>query len=907
MALAWSHRENNPELVQDEHEPQPRMFYEREEMLLRQLEAPGASLTSGRSKPPGRIVSTSAVLGPAGWMRRSKRDKSGKGWARDGHPAGTNGPWNDKDGSVFIAGGGFGRGRPSRLAPIHSSKALNGKERNDTSAHQGRFGGLILPEHMEFLAQYQAYTTTRKLLEDEGFFDTDSDGKKLAGEQFGFNQQELILNPPETSINETNEGEADFSNEAAEAGQKERQKATRRVVISAKPASSLVLLDLPGGDNDINEDGGGTAVSEGTASGQKDNYSIGTGGSRSSLANDRSSSAATATSDLMSRFYARLQELTETKDEDARATTNVDVATRNKDRMRIKTALRRLLNSRLFPDKAKGQIEAEDSKGQLSQPDDGVSMLFTPGTATPLTVESRSNIVSRQSRLNAEDISIKQGTRGKVIFVGESSHLTASSTDPPSRRGYPLENNSETQGHLNEEQIERVAYYRRHPLGPLKTGGISRLYQPVRPPSRSRTSISQASLQRDGLRGDKAFLQRLHNAQGVREDTRWSLPGEKGPDNYSSNARNGWRKERNPTSAWSYNMAKLQGSTHGEQKSPSDPSAANHDWLKDIDDLELRKLLEELYRDKKYMDRIINTKEADDQTELEVCHRLEDGRNYLLSRAMFWKEKGPLPPRPPTTELGLRLQRERTMQSRASNERTRVSRMESSLSGQETGASLSKEQDEDTPPANQARKEHTPNMQTVTSSTTKQQQPQQVAEPSSLESSTEAHDRSLKREQEKELSRDQQSDQGNVASISRSSKEVQEVPGQDDNNSVTKEAKPLDTTHPEPQSRFSPENIYVAETREKEEQLQQEQQQQQQQIQPQQQQNKESSRQETSKPDCSTQNVQYQEPQQQTPPQHEEYQEENRKTTPTSGFLREGSPKKIPAEEPKENIFIIAK
>ncbi|GFN88128.1 hypothetical protein PoB_001463400 [Plakobranchus ocellatus] len=428
---------------------------------------------------------------------------------------------------------------------------------------------------------------------------------------------------------------------------------------------------------------GDTSGSEGAASAQRDGTS--TGGSRSSTGRERGEiPAGAATTDLMSRFYARLQELKETKEEDERGSTTVDVATRNKDRMRIKTALRRLLTNRLFPEKA-----LEEKKGKLSVPqfsrettnfDDGSSGAFTSGTITPQTLGSRSktfSLYSRQEATRGNDVT-RQGTRGKVVFIGESSHLTDSSTDPPPVNGQLRKSGQTVEDEEDEKAVERVAYYRRHPLGPVR--GFSRLYQPARPPTRSKTSLSQSALQREGLKKDRAFLQRMSGAQGVREDTRWSLPGERGPENYTSQevkpSTSMWRRENPPSSAWSYNMPQYKlPDNDDEQTLAGDASGKGHLWYKDIDDLDLRKLLEELYRDKKYMDRIINTKEANDKTEEEVCLRLEDGREYLLDRARFWKEKGPLPPRPPTTDLGMRLQRERTLQSRMTMESDRQSRM----------------------------------------------------------------------------------------------------------------------------------------------------------------------------------------------------------------------------------------
>lgn len=45
-----------------------------------------------------------------------------------------------------------------------------------------------------------------------------------------------------------------------------------------------------------------------------------------------------------------------------------------------------------------------------------------------------------------------------------------------------------------------------------------------------------------------------------------------------------------------------------------------------------------------------------------LCKGLaEHGRGYLLERADFWEKQGPLPPRPPMTAAGWRMQREQTL------------------------------------------------------------------------------------------------------------------------------------------------------------------------------------------------------------------------------------------------------
>ncbi|XP_046374991.2 uncharacterized protein LOC124148097 isoform X1 [Haliotis rufescens] len=77
-----------------------------------------------------------------------------------------------------------------------------------------------------------------------------------------------------------------------------------------------------------------------------------------------------------------------------------------------------------------------------------------------------------------------------------------------------------------------------------------------------------------------------------------------------------------------------------------------------MDDARLRRLLEELYRDKKYMDTIIDAEESNDEEK--VKHLAAQGRDYLLQMALFWEEKGPLPPRPSVTSLGFKLERSKS-------------------------------------------------------------------------------------------------------------------------------------------------------------------------------------------------------------------------------------------------------
>ena len=43
----------------------------------------------------------------------------------------------------------------------------------------------------------------------------------------------------------------------------------------------------------------------------------------------------------------------------------------------------------------------------------------------------------------------------------------------------------------------------------------------------------------------------------------------------------------------------------------------------------------------------------------------EHGRGYLLERAGYWEKRGPLPPRPPQTEIGWKMQRQQIVMESA--------------------------------------------------------------------------------------------------------------------------------------------------------------------------------------------------------------------------------------------------
>ncbi|KAI8761756.1 hypothetical protein BgiBS90_030788 [Biomphalaria glabrata] len=89
---------------------------------------------------------------------------------------------------------------------------------------------------------------------------------------------------------------------------------------------------------------------------------------------------------------------------------------------------------------------------------------------------------------------------------------------------------------------------------------------------------------------------------------------------------------------WTYNLLKQPHFTPGLSTSTSDrPAPQLKKW--EMQDLNLRKLLEELYTEYKFMTRVIQSTTDSDKTEAEVCNKLEEGREYLLQRALFWLER----------------------------------------------------------------------------------------------------------------------------------------------------------------------------------------------------------------------------------------------------------------------------
>ncbi|KAK3576440.1 hypothetical protein CHS0354_025202 [Potamilus streckersoni] len=81
----------------------------------------------------------------------------------------------------------------------------------------------------------------------------------------------------------------------------------------------------------------------------------------------------------------------------------------------------------------------------------------------------------------------------------------------------------------------------------------------------------------------------------------------------------------------------------------------------DVSDRDLKRLLEELYVDKKYFDYYLQSEAVPTHAGVHTRGLAQSGRGFLLNRADYWHERNPLPPRPPPSELGMRMSRMQTI------------------------------------------------------------------------------------------------------------------------------------------------------------------------------------------------------------------------------------------------------
>ncbi|XP_052794161.1 uncharacterized protein LOC128227550 [Mya arenaria] len=79
------------------------------------------------------------------------------------------------------------------------------------------------------------------------------------------------------------------------------------------------------------------------------------------------------------------------------------------------------------------------------------------------------------------------------------------------------------------------------------------------------------------------------------------------------------------------------------------------------DNVNCRKYLEELYKDKIYFDKYVKTEKLPTNAAVETRELADHARSYLNNCAVYWKEHQPLNPAPPPSELRLKLSRMHTV------------------------------------------------------------------------------------------------------------------------------------------------------------------------------------------------------------------------------------------------------
>ncbi|CAL1538452.1 unnamed protein product [Lymnaea stagnalis] len=619
LAKSWESRRKNPDLVQDKTRPKRRHDFEEKDM--KQLNALAAGI------PASKVELIKEVFDKAGWQRKNRvhkgRDEmmalSGTKINIQQQKGKTRSPWNHPGNkSTAIEPGHLGR---VGLDPAGNPSLLG----------------------IPFMAEYYSYTQTRRQLDDEGFWDAQDGHFKTSEEQFRFSDLENEL-LKEEAITYGLKDEPSVEQEAALAVEKGRRKSTKRVMISNMPPLSTTISREEDCDTGID-----TQSQVGSLDGRQDEEVTNV------QETDNQVVAPTlSNNDPMSRFYARLQELNETNDDDIDTNNpdpDVDKRIRvSNDHRRIKTALRRLLTERLISDPSKLKskkagvqnevngrpIGAIYSNTNLSKNGLGVGQL-KPGPGTDRFKVTSTN-GSKPGNIVLTDLKING------IPVGQQS-------DPDIQ---DIEHKKQEKGYQAPDT--------RQPLKPIKQDRIPRKYsQPIS--QRLKPTPSHNERLSDGLKTDQAFLQRIQ-----------ADPAARGKSN-----------KANPSAFWSNNLSQQ----FSEHRSPAD--------LRYVDDLDLRRLLEELYKDKKYMDKLITTAE-DDLTETEVCRSLEQGRDYLIQRACFWLERGPLPPPPPLTAFSSKEQKVRAAdknpaQNESSTARSREKKSET-LKAQPPGNGHSKETNE---------------------------------------------------------------------------------------------------------------------------------------------------------------------------------------------------------------------
>ncbi|XP_048244266.1 uncharacterized protein LOC124148145 isoform X1 [Haliotis rufescens] len=325
--------------------------------------------------------------------------------------------------------------------------------------------------------------------------------------------------------------------------------------------------------------------------------------------------------------------------------------------------------------------QSTESKNQTLPDIERPSSLVTgsDGTCDEMSVKSsdtgrreheKTRMLASLSRLLTErlfydDEADRKSTRaqsGKVIFVDEYRTQTPASQLPSrskSRGSQSLLRHShhafgETgSDNMNEPEGNLRPGSQGVELPPLKRSGYSTprhtpRYTPrFTPHGKRRLGPDKAAALKYGLQQDRGYLMYLLRGPWPTREAWTGQP----PD------RNGrpWTVQRGA------------GGNNIRDTNDIDYTTASGDiGYVDIDDARLKRLLEELYGDKKYMDALLAAEETSSNEEVKAL--AEHGRDYLVQMALYWEEKGPLPPRPSVTALGFRMERAKTACLQSSKE-----------------------------------------------------------------------------------------------------------------------------------------------------------------------------------------------------------------------------------------------
>ncbi|XP_076446288.1 uncharacterized protein LOC143283803 [Babylonia areolata] len=571
-----------------------------------------------------------------------------------------------------------------------------------------------------FLLQYQKKKDLEKKLNDEGFFD-DPNVKITAETAFGFAEADRQLSPkPGDSVKDGEEGEEERGVSPADSSQsdlqpgprdgdddvseeeeggdgkvrtegKERhQHVTNEDAVSSPAPSSdsgmvktkdktrqVTIKDTsyssdPGSDSDSKEDDSSWRKSSDTSSGVADlspshqpsspdqsHAHSGPGGMR----DDRRISVGW---EKVHGLYSKQRLSIHGAGGKTKGGSDGRGAGKSKKDKRVKTALRRLLNERLFgiSDKKKSRREDDTAADNWTNPDSIAN-----------NVSDTSSVVGGV-RLGTRQTG-RPLTQGKVAFA-----------EVHDKNGQK-ENNADSNHHeqTNEGSASAANAQARGPtrggsrLPPLRTPTMppNRVFTPAKYPKWGLcVTASQRAMMVSGIKRDRTFLSKA--AWSAKTDDSMILPphsrstgkteetadDESFLDPHRPDTEENGKENEGGGEPWAHRRGPPPGSYGSNSTSVSFTKSSGRSPL-DFDDRRLRRLLEELYKDKKFMDKLINNIDKDHlefpdhMAADDVKFLSEFGRHYLMERAEYWDMHGPLgPPRPPPTALGLRLSRAQT-------------------------------------------------------------------------------------------------------------------------------------------------------------------------------------------------------------------------------------------------------